>query len=71
VFDASLVYQHLALSRSQPVNLQLWQVVNLVGAPLAAVLLLPPVVADLERWWHGRGEAERDRPRPKTRPKDS
>ncbi len=60
------MYQHLTAGRGGAVNVQPWQLVNLVGAPLAAILLLPPILDDLERWWRGRAEepAEADRRRP-------
>lgn len=67
MFDPSLVYQHLQPGQGGAGEVQLWQVINLVGAPLAAVLLLPPIIDDLERWWRGRAEerAEADRTRPR------
>jgi hypothetical protein len=40
-------------------RLALWQVVNLVGTPLLAILFLPPVIDDLQAWLRWR----RERPR--------
>jgi hypothetical protein len=69
VFDPSLVSQHLAMGPAAAAGIQPWQVINLVGGPLAAILLLPPILEDLDRWWRSRTEerAEVDR----TRPRDS
>ena len=39
--------------------LALWQVINLVGTPILAMLFLPPVVEDLQAWLRWR----RERPR--------
>ena len=64
MFEPSLVYQHLAAGRGGTVNVQLWQVINLVGGPLAAILLLPAVLDDVEKWWRARAEADQERPRP-------
>ncbi len=36
-----------------------WQVINLVGTPLLAMLFLPPVIEDLQAWLRWR----RERPR--------
>ena len=32
------------------VQIQLWQIINLVGAPLLAVLFARPVIDDLKAW---------------------
>ena len=48
------------------VQIELWQVINLVGGPVAAIVLLPAIVDDLERWWRERSEgAEPNRIRPR------
>jgi len=33
------------------VTLEAWQVINLVGAPLLALLFLRPVLDDVAAWW--------------------
>jgi len=32
------------------VSLEVWQVINLVGAPLLALLFMAPVIDDLKDW---------------------
>jgi len=32
------------------VSLEAWQVINLVGAPLLALLFVTPVIDDLKEW---------------------
>ena len=32
------------------VNLEAWQVINLVGAPLLALVFMAPVIDDLKDW---------------------
>ena len=39
-----------------PVNIEPWQVINIVGAPLVALAFLPLVVRDLGRWIQARRE---------------
>jgi len=36
--------------RAGGVNLEAWQVINLVGAPLLALLFMAPVIDDLKDW---------------------
>lgn len=36
------------------VHLELWQAINLVGAPMLAVIFAQPVVDDLRKWWAAR-----------------
>jgi hypothetical protein len=38
------------------VELQLWQIVNLIGTPLLALLFLPPVIEDIQTWLRSRGD---------------
>ena len=65
VVEPFFIFQHLWHS-SGPVNIQLWQVINLVGGPVAAIVLLPAIVDDLERWWREWSEgAEPNRIRPR------
>lgn len=37
-------------------HVALWQVINLVGTPLLAMLFLPPVIDDLQAWLRWRRE---------------
>lgn len=37
-------------------QIELWQVINLVGAPLLAVLFVRPVIDDLKAWLASRKE---------------
>ena len=41
-------------------SLELWQVINLIGAPLLALIFARPVVEDLKSWWSGRGTPHQD-----------
>jgi hypothetical protein len=44
---------------STAVSLELWQVVNLIGAPALALMFLPPVVEDLRNWFRSlRNESD-------------
>ena len=43
--------QHIVTKSSGDPHLELWQVINLVGAPLLAVLFAQPVVEDLTAWF--------------------
>jgi hypothetical protein len=36
-------------------HLELWQAINLIGAPLLALLFIQPVIEDLKNWWAARG----------------
>ncbi len=40
---------------------ELWQLVNLVGAPLVALLFLPVLLEDLARWRRARREVRVNR----------
>jgi hypothetical protein len=37
-------------------HIELWQVINLVGAPLLAVLFARPVIDDLRAWLKSKGD---------------
>jgi hypothetical protein len=39
-------------------HVALWQVINLVGTPLLAILFLPPVIDDLLAWLRWRREEQ-------------
>jgi hypothetical protein len=38
------------------VTLEAWQVINLIGAPLLALLFLRPVLDDVAAWWRSSRE---------------
>ena len=38
------------------VTLEAWQVINLIGAPLLALLFLRPVLDDVAAWWRSTRE---------------
>jgi hypothetical protein len=40
------------------VTLEPWQVINLIGAPLLALLFLRPVLDDVAAWWSSLREHE-------------
>ena len=44
-------------------HVALWQVINLVGAPLLAMLFLPPVIDDLLAWLRWRREEQQQEQR--------
>jgi len=52
---AGIAVHHAAQTDSGGPSLQLWQVINLVGAPLLALIFARPVVEDLKSWWSARG----------------
>jgi hypothetical protein len=41
-------------------HIELWQVINLVGAPILAVLFGRPVIDDLRAWLNSRSEPGAD-----------
>jgi hypothetical protein len=41
-------------SDSSGPSLEPWQVINLIGAPLLALIFVGPVIDDLKRWWAAR-----------------
>jgi hypothetical protein len=43
------------------VQIELWQIINLVGAPLLAVLFARPVIDDLRAWRAAEREDRRER----------
>lgn len=45
-----------ATGASGAAQIELWQVINLVGAPLLAVLFARPVIDDLRAWHASRRE---------------
>jgi hypothetical protein len=38
-------------STTSGVTLEAWQLINLIGAPLLALLFLRPVIDDVAAWW--------------------
>ena len=47
---------HAADTSGAGAQIELWQVINLVGAPLLAVLFARPVIDDLRAWHASRHE---------------
>jgi len=43
-------------SATSGVTLEAWQVINLIGAPLLALLFLRPVIDDVAAWWRSSRE---------------
>lgn len=43
------------------VQIELWQAINLVGAPMLAVLFARPVIDDLVAWFGSRSDKEGSR----------
>jgi hypothetical protein len=35
-------------------HIEVWQAINLIGAPLLAMLFARPVIEDLKSWWAAR-----------------
>jgi hypothetical protein len=54
--------QHVTPQNSSGPALEPWQVINLVGAPLLALIFAQPVIEDLRNWWAARGTTHPDRP---------
>ena len=46
--------QHVVSHDSGGPALEPWQVINLIGAPLLALLFARPVIDDLKGWWAAR-----------------
>lgn len=46
--------QHLPPKDSGGPTLEVWQVINLIGAPLLALIFVRPVIDDLKGWWAAR-----------------
>ncbi len=45
---------HLGGNTATEVHLEPWQVINLIGAPLLAILFLRPVIDDFRAWFRAR-----------------
>ena len=50
IFSAGGVFAGSHGADSSGVQLELWQAINLIGAPLLAVLFAPPVIDDIRAW---------------------
>jgi hypothetical protein len=46
--------QHPTPNDATGPSLEPWQVINLIGAPLLALLFARPVIDDLKSWWAAR-----------------
>ena len=49
---------HVTTDTSNQLQLAPWQVINLFGAPLLALLFARPVVDDIKAWYRSGREAE-------------
>lgn len=56
IIAAGGVFTNPHTNPSGGVQIELWQAINLIGAPLLAVLFARPVIDDLRAWLH----SERD-----------
>ena len=56
LFAAALytVAVHVGQTTSSSSNLELWQVINLIGAPLLALMFLPMALEDFSAWIRSR-----------------
>ncbi len=54
----AVINVHHPTSSSPP--LAAWQVINLVGSPLIAIVFLPTVIDDVRRWLHARRDRALD-----------
>jgi hypothetical protein len=50
--------QHVTTTTSTELHLAPWQVINLFGAPLLALLFARPVVDDIKAWYRSSRETE-------------
>jgi hypothetical protein len=50
----SVAGQHVTSGSGGEVHIELWQAINLIGAPLLALLFARPVIEDLQSWWAAR-----------------
>jgi len=41
---------HVTADSSSSVHLELWQVINLLGAPMLAIIFAQPVIDDIRAW---------------------
>lgn len=55
----AIVINHWTSGDQGSSHLALWQVINLLGTPLLAMLFLPPVIDDLQAWLRWRREESR------------
>jgi hypothetical protein len=46
--------QHVTSGGGGEVHIEIWQAINLIGAPLLALLFARPVIEDLQSWWAAR-----------------
>ena len=42
------------------VHLELWQIINLIGVPMLALIFVQPVIDDVKAWWVARGTTHLD-----------
>ena len=46
--------QHAPAGSGGEPHIELWQAINLIGAPILALLFARPVIEDLKSWWAAR-----------------
>jgi hypothetical protein len=52
--------QHVNSGGGGEMHIELWQAINLVGAPVLALLFARPVIEDLREWWAARRATRRE-----------
>jgi hypothetical protein len=50
----SVTGQHVTSGSGGKLHIEVWQAINLIGAPLLALLFAGPVIEDLKSWWTAR-----------------
>lgn len=56
----SVAGQHVSSGSAGQMHIELWQAINLVGAPLLALMFARPVIDDLKDWWAARRATHRE-----------
>jgi hypothetical protein len=51
---SSVAGQRVTSGSAGDPHIELWQAINLIGAPLLALLFAGPVIEDLQSWWAAR-----------------
>lgn len=53
---SSLAGPHAVSDSSGTLHLELWQVINLLGTPMLAIMFAKPVIDDVRAWLRGPDE---------------
>jgi hypothetical protein len=53
-YVSSVAGQRVISGGEGEVHIEVWQAINLIGAPLLALLFAGPVIEDLKNWWAAR-----------------